>query len=177
MSAVPQIHDLMAEQTDLSMHGDRFWRLFVLRAYGVDQVRNQARCPFTTSLIKAHPEIQSATFSFLEGSKHIPAHRGPFRGVLRYHLGLVIAMNADGTSSNRMRIDGNMHELREGGDLLWDDTFTHEAWNDSGSVRAALLIDVARPHMPLFTALLTHLVLFAVGISVRIKGLDRVARV
>ena len=171
MGAVPQFHELMAEQEVLSMHGNLFWRLFVLRAYGVDHHANQAKCPFITSLFKTRSAIQSVTLSFLEGHKHIPAHRGPFRGVLRYHLGLVIAQNADGTPSNRMLIDGAMHGLHEGEDLLWDDTYVHEVWNDSDSVRAALLIDVIRPQMPLLPALVTRLVLLAVGIAVRVRGL------
>ena len=171
LGAVPQFHELMAEQQALSVHGNRFWRLFVLRAYGVDETRNQARLPFTTSLFKDRHEIKSVAVSFLEGHKHIPAHRGPFRGVMRYHLGLVIPSKADGSSSNRMRIDGVMHELNEGADLLWDDTYMHEVWNDSESVRAALLIDVMRPQMPLLPELLTRLVLLIVGLAVRVKSL------
>jgi aspartate beta-hydroxylase len=171
IGAVPQFHELMAEQKSLSGHGNRFWRLFVLRAYGVDLPDNQARLPLTTSLFKDRPEVQSVTLSFLEGHKHIPAHRGPFRGVLRYHLGLVIPPKADGSSSNRMRIDGVMYELHEGSDLLWDDTYMHEVWNDSELVRAALLIDVIRPQMPLLPKLLTRLVLLIVGLAVRVRGL------
>ena len=171
IGTVPHFHELMAEQESLSRHGDRFWRMFVLRAYGVDQRENQAKLPFTTSLFKDRPEIKSVTLSFLEGHKHIPAHRGPFRGILRYHLGLVIPARADGASSNRMRIDGVMHELHEGADLLWDDTYTHEVWNDSESVRAALLIDVVRSRMTLMPTLVTHLILLIVGVTVRIKGL------
>lgn len=173
IGAVPQFHELMAEQKSLSAHGNRFWRLFVLRAYGVDEIGNQARLPFTTSLFKDRREVASVTVSFLEGHKHIPPHRGPFRGVLRYHLGLVIPATADGSSSNRMRIDGVTHELHEGADLLWDDTYMHEVWNDSESVRAALLIDVIRPQMPLMPKLLTRLVLLIVGLAVRLKGWRR----
>jgi len=171
LGAVPQFHELMAEQESLSMHGNRFWRLFVLRAYGVDQRHNQAKCPFTTSLFKASPTIQSVSVSFLEAGKHIPAHRGPFRGVLRYHLGLVIPLNQDGTASNRMRIDGAMYTLGEGGELLWDDTYMHEAWNDSDSIRAALLLDIIRPQMPLLPRVVTRVVLLVVGMAVRIRGL------
>jgi aspartate beta-hydroxylase len=47
----------------------------------------------------------------------------------------------------------------------------HEVWNDSELVRAALLIDVIRPQMPLLPKLLTRLVLLIVGLAVRVRGL------
>ncbi len=165
---VPHFHDVMAEQKSLSAHGDRFWRLFILKAYGVDHAANLAKCPFTASLLDRE-SICSATISFLEGHKHIPAHRGPFRGVLRYHLGLVVARNADGSSTNRLRIDGKLYELNEGGELLWDDTYVHEAWNDADSVRAALLIDVPRSDLPPPLAWLNRLILRLVGLWIGMR--------
>jgi aspartate beta-hydroxylase len=85
LDAIPQFHEVMEEQAELSKYGGRFWRMFILRAYGADHRRNQALCPVLSRLLHAHPEVTSATFSILEGGKHIPAHRGPFRGILRYH--------------------------------------------------------------------------------------------
>ena len=38
----------------------------------------------------------SACLSFVAPGKHIPVHRGPFRGVLRFHLGLIVPPDADG---------------------------------------------------------------------------------
>jgi aspartate beta-hydroxylase len=168
MEAIPHFHDLMPAQRPLSEHGRKFWRLFVLKAYGVDHPANQARCPFTASLLESK-SIVSATISFLEGHKHIPAHRGPFRGVLRYHLGLVIPRNADGSSTNRLRIDGKLYELKEGGELLWDDTYLHEAWNDADCVRAVLLVDVARSDLPAPLSWLNRLIIRTVGMCIRVR--------
>ena len=170
MGAIPYFHDVMPEQRPLSEYGDKYWRLFILKAYGVNHPANQAKCPFTASLLK-HKSIHSVAISFLEGKKHIPAHRGPFRGVLRYHLGLVIPRNADGSSTNRLRIDGVLHELNEGKELLWDDTNVHEAWNDSESVRAVLLVDVARRDMPSSLSLLNNLIIFLLRLWIRIRYL------
>jgi aspartate beta-hydroxylase len=168
MDAVPHFHDLMPEQRPLSEHGKKYWRLFVLKAYGVDHPANQAKCPFTASLLESK-SIVSATLSFLEGHKHIPAHRGPFRGVLRYHLGLVIPRNADGSSTNRLRIDGKPYELKEGGELLWDDTYLHEAWNDADTVRACLLMDVARRDLPPMLDWINRVILRMVGMWIRVR--------
>jgi aspartate beta-hydroxylase len=170
VGSVPQFHELMEAQKPLSTHGDKYWRLFLLKAYGSNHRRNQTKCPFTASLLKQARSVQSATFSILEGRKHIPVHRGPFRGVLRYHLGLVIPARADGRSSNRLKIDGNVHELKEGGELLWDDTYPHEAWNDSESVRAVLMLDVIRPGMSLALRLVTSAIITLVRVWIVIKG-------
>ena len=173
MGAIPQFHEVMEQQAELSQHGGRFWRVFILRAYGADHHPHQARCPTLGRLLRAHPEVTSATFSILEAGKHIPAHRGPFRGILRYHLPLVIPPARGGRPSNRLRVDGETYALEEGRGILWDDTYEHEAWNDSGAVRAVLLLDVFRPEQPLGLRWLTRAIVFGVGLTWRLAGRGR----
>jgi aspartate beta-hydroxylase len=173
MDAIPEFHQLMAEQAALSEYGGRYWRLYVLRVYGADHRANQARCPALRRLLKAHPEVTSAAFSILEGGKHIPAHRGPFRGILRFHLPLVIPPSAADRPGNRLRVATTQHLLEEGRGILWDDTYEHEAWNDSPTPRAVLLLDVFRPEMPLGLRLLTWGVVAGVGLGWRVTGRGR----
>jgi aspartate beta-hydroxylase len=82
----------------------------------------------------------------------------------------VIPARADGTSSNRLKIDGNGYELREGAELLWDDTYPHEAWNDSEQVRAVLMLDVMRPGMSLPLRWVTLAIITLVRLWIMIKG-------
>lgn len=170
MGTIPEFHDLMAEQEALSRYGGRFWRLFVLRVYGAEHRPNQARCPVLRGLLRAHPEVTSAAFSILEGGKHIPAHRGPFRGILRYHLPLVIPPGSAGRPSNRLRVDAASYALEEGDGILWDDTYEHEAWNDAATPRAVLLLDVFRPELPWPLRVLTHGIVGGVGMAWRLTG-------
>ena len=51
---------------------------------------NCARCPETVRVLKSIPGMKSAMFSILAPRKHIPEHRGMYKGVLRYHLGLIV---------------------------------------------------------------------------------------
>jgi aspartate beta-hydroxylase len=173
MGSIPEFHELMAEQAALSGYGGRYWRLYVLRAYGADHRANLARCPVLGRLLRAHPEVTSAAFSILEGGKHIPAHRGPFRGILRYHLPLVIPPPVADRPSNRLRVAAADHFLAEGRGILWDDTYEHEAWNDSPAPRAVLLLDVFRPKMPWGLRLLTRGVVAGVGLGWRVTGRGR----
>ena len=48
----------------------------------------------------------------------------------------------------RLEVDGVDYRLADGDCLLWDDTYPHEAWNESDEVRVALLLDVWRRDMP-----------------------------
>ena len=55
----------------------------------------------------------------LSPGKHIPAHRGPYKGVLRYHLGLKIPEPREGC---RIRVGEEVRHWEEGASLLFDDT-------------------------------------------------------
>lgn len=170
LADVPRFHELMAQQAEISANDGRDWRMFVVKAYGVPMHKNMARCPALTALVDANPDVLSASLSFLAPHKHIPAHRGPFKGVIRYYLGLSIPLAADGRPATVLRIAGTDYRIGNGEYLLWDDTYTHEVWNRSDEVRIALLLDIRRRGMPFDMELLTRLLISAVRAAVRIKN-------
>jgi len=86
--------------------------------------------------------MKTAFFSILAPGKHIPAHRGPFKGVIRYHLGLLVPEPAERC---RIRVGTEIRHWREGESLVFDDTYEHEVWNDTSGRRAVLFLDVVRP--------------------------------
>lgn len=102
---------------------------------------------------------------------HVPAHRGPFRGVIRYYLGLSVPLAADGPPGAVLTVDGTEHRIGNGQSLLWDDTFVHEVRNDTGEVRIALLLDIRRRGMPPDMEVLSRLVIAAAGTAVRLPGI------
>jgi aspartate beta-hydroxylase len=144
--------------------------MFIMRAYGVDVPNNLARCPSIAALIKRRPEVMSCVLSFLAPGKHIPKHRGPFRGILRFHLMLTMPRTPDGDVAAVLEIDGKPYRLSDGDCLLWDDTFPHEVWNNSDEVRIALLLDVWRREMPMDMELLSRLVVGAVRLGMKWNG-------
>jgi aspartate beta-hydroxylase len=166
---VPRFHELMKQQEEISANDGRDWRTFVVKAYGTVVPPNLARCPVLAGLLEDHPEVVSATFSYLAPGKHIPVHRGPFRGVLRFHLGLSMPLNHHGDLGCTLWIDGKPHKLADGDSLLWDDTYPHEVLNDTQQVRVALLLDVFRPGMPADMAMLSSMVIGAIGAIARFK--------
>ncbi|HVZ27034.1 MAG TPA: aspartyl/asparaginyl beta-hydroxylase domain-containing protein [Rhizomicrobium sp.] len=166
---VPRFHEVMQQQREISANDGRDWRTFVTKAYGAPVSRNLKRCPVLARLLARYPEVVSATFSYLAPGKHIPLHRGPFRGVLRFHLGLSMPRDAQGNLGATLWIDGVPHLLADGECLLWDDTYPHEVLNATNDVRIALLLDVYRPDMPADMALLSSAVISAVGTIARFK--------
>ncbi|NIP29217.1 MAG: aspartyl/asparaginyl beta-hydroxylase domain-containing protein, partial [Candidatus Dadabacteria bacterium] len=65
---------------------DNNWKTYFLAGYGIESKENCKRCPETARILKKIPGMKTAFFSILSPKKHIPAHKGPFNGVLRYHL-------------------------------------------------------------------------------------------
>lgn len=171
MDQIPRFHELMSAQASISANDDRDWRMFVLKAYGVPVRRNMAKCPVLAGLIESAPEVLSATLSYLAPRKHIPEHRGPFRGILRFYLGLSVPTTDDGLPATVLTIDGIDYRLAEGESLLWDDTFPHEVRNNSDKLRIALLLDVRRQGMPLDMELLSRLLIGVVSAAVRVRRL------
>jgi aspartate beta-hydroxylase len=170
---VPRFHEIMPEQAAISANDARDWRMFILRAYGVEAPRNMAACPTLAGLVASCPDVLSASLSFLAPRKRIPAHRGPFRGVLRFYLVLAMPLAADGKPAAVLRIGDVEYRLAGGDTLLWDDTYEHEVWNTSNELRTALLLDIRRRDMPFDMALLARGVISLVRLAIRLRGLGQ----
>jgi aspartate beta-hydroxylase len=158
LSSVPRFHELMSAQTAISANDGHDWRVFVMKAYGYDVRANLERCPVTAGLVARCPSVLSASFSYLAPGKYIPPHRGPFRGIVRFHLGLSMPNGGDGRPGAILWVDGEEYRLRNGDTLLWDDTYTHKVLNSTDDVRVCLLLDVWRSEMPADMAALSHLI-------------------
>lgn len=170
LSHIPRFHDIMREQADISANDARDWRMYIMQAYGVRFARNLARCPTLAALVAQSPDVLTASFSFLAPGKHIPPHRGPFRGILRGYLVLSMPLGDDGRPAATLTVDGHAHRLRDGEFLLWDDTFEHEVRNASDDVRIVLLLDIRRRNMPGDLRLLSNAVIALVRLGIRLRS-------
>lgn len=170
---IPRFHEIMPQQAAISDNDARDWRMFILKAYGVEVPRNMAACPTLAALVASSPDVLSASLSFLAPWKRIPPHRGPFRGVLRFYLVLAMPTAADGRPAAVLRIEDAEHRLAGGDMLLWDDTYEHEVWNASNELRIALLLDIRRRDMPLDMVLLSRGVIALLRLGIRLHGLGR----
>ncbi len=139
---IPAFHEVSRRQEDIA---DTRWKTFFFKVYGHDIEESRALCPRTADALDRIPHMSTAMFSILQPGKHIPAHCGPHKGVLRYHLGLRVPATDGGCA---IRVGGETRAWDEGKSLVFDDTFEHEAWNRSDAPRVVLFVDFLRP-MPL----------------------------
>lgn len=140
---LPNFQDISVDQASIT--DDDGWKTFFFLGYGFRSDANCARCPQTAALIDAIPGVTTAFFSILSPHKRIPEHRGPWRGVLRYHLALQVPNPADQCG---ISVGGEVAHWEEGRSLLFDDGYDHHAWNDTDGVRVVLFVDVLRPLRP-----------------------------
>jgi beta-hydroxylase len=138
MAWLPGFEEIQAEQAALTT--DTRWKILPLFAYG--RWVNQTRCPVTCAVLEQIPQLQAAMFSILEPGKDIPPHRGPYSGVLRYHLGLQIP---EPPLLCGITVAGETRHWQEGQSLVFDDSHLHHAWNHSTEVRVVLFVDFERP--------------------------------
>jgi ornithine lipid ester-linked acyl 2-hydroxylase len=164
---LPNFQDISTDQLHLT--DDDRWKTYFFYGYGFKAEANCLRCPETTRLVENVPGMETAMFSILAPGKRIPPHDGPYKGVLRYHLGLLVPEPEDGVG---IRVGGEVAHWQEGASLVFDDTFEHMAWNDTDGTRVVLFLDVVRElREPMKT--INRLVIKAIGYSPFIQDARR----
>ena len=156
---IPNFQDISDAQKKLT-EGDQ-WKTYWLFAYDKKADENCARCPETVRVLQKIPGMKSAMFSILAPKKHIPEHRGLWKGVLRYHLGLVVP---EPKGSSRIRVGKDIRSWQEGKSMIFDDSHPHEVWNDCDSQRIVLFVDVERP-LPFPLSLVNRAIIWLIGRS------------
>ncbi|MGH9064960.1 MAG: aspartyl/asparaginyl beta-hydroxylase domain-containing protein [Acidimicrobiales bacterium] len=139
-SDLPNIQEITPDVGPLSV--DDQWKSFFFMGYGFRSEKARARCPRSAALLDQIPGLTTAFFSILMPGKHIDPHRGPYRGVVRYHLALRVP---EPPESCGIEVDGETRHWQEGKSLMFDDGYRHKAWNDSDEIRVVLFADVVRP--------------------------------
>ncbi len=138
--ALPNFQDISTDQ--YSITDDDRWKTFFFYGYGFTAGNNVDRCPETAKLLDQIPGLTTAMFSIFAPHKRIPPHGGPYKGVLRYHLALMVPEPADQCG---IRVGNDVRHWTEGKSLVFDDTWEHEAWNDTDGTRVVLFVDFKRP--------------------------------
>jgi aspartyl/asparaginyl beta-hydroxylase (cupin superfamily) len=141
--SIPRYHEIDRMQYPISGRVDpaKDWKVYPLNIMGVKPRAYCERCPRTTALLDTIPGLFEAFFSILEAGKSIPPHEGPYRGYLRYHLGLVVPEH----NPPSIRLRDQIYTWKEGESILFDDSWDHEVYNQCESDRVVLIVDIRRP--------------------------------
>eukprot|EP00941_MAST-03F_sp_MAST-3F-sp1_P002392 g2392.t1 len=121
------------------------WNVFYLHLHNVDFSSNRQRCPETVRLIESFGRSYGhAFFSAMAPKTHIVKHNGPTNKKLRVHLPLIVP-GKSGDCRLRAGAEDNTRAFEEGKAMIFDDSFEHEAWNDTDHCRINLIFDVWHP--------------------------------
>jgi len=137
---LPGFHELATDVASISK--DRGWKTFLLAGYGFKSEANIALCPNTWAVCQKIPGLITVMFSILEPGKHLPPHRGPYNGVLRLHLGLIVPEPREQLG---IRVEKDIYRWKEGEAVIFDDAYEHEAWNRTPHTRVVLFVDFRKP--------------------------------
>jgi ornithine lipid ester-linked acyl 2-hydroxylase len=157
--ALPNFQDISKDQLEIT--DDDRWKTFFLYGYGFEAKLGTEMCPRTAALMSQIPGMTTAMFSILSPRKHILDHRGPYKGVLRYHLGLIVPRDAQAC---RIRVGEDFRHWEQGESMIFDDTYNHEVWNDTDETRVVLFVDVLRP-LPEPESLINKMIVKAISYS------------
>lgn len=124
------------------LNNSKRWSTYFLLKNGKRIEEHLARCPRTAALLADAPLCEvpahapTAFFSVLAPRTRIPPHTGVTNTRLIVHLPLIVPPGC------RYRVGAERREWREGSAWVFDDTFEHEAVNDSDEPRVLLIFDV-----------------------------------
>jgi ornithine lipid ester-linked acyl 2-hydroxylase len=137
---LPGCHEISSDVATISR--DRGWKTFLLAGYGFKSDANIRLCPNTWAACRKIPGLITVMFSILEPGKHLPPHRGPYNGVLRLHLGLIVPEPREQLG---IRVEHEIYRWKEGEAVVFDDAYEHEAWNLTPYTRVVLFVDFRKP--------------------------------
>ncbi|WP_337267648.1 aspartyl/asparaginyl beta-hydroxylase domain-containing protein [Oryzifoliimicrobium ureilyticus] len=138
---LPSFQDISTDVKTIST--DNGWKTFFLLGFGVKSEQNIKACPATWNAVQKIPGLKTAMFSIFEPGKHLPAHRGPYNGVLRLHLGMIVPEHQGDEIA--IRVKDKICHWQEGKVLIFDDAYEHEAWNHTDKTRVVLFVDFVKP--------------------------------
>lgn len=139
---VREVAGVEAEADRPAVGSTQEWRNYILYHRGHWMDWNCRQCPTTADAVRQIPGLNFAFLSILEPGGHIARHRGPNRGALRYHLGVMIP---DPPESCTIEINGVERHWHENEALMFDLSSEHEVWNCSGEARVLLMCEVNAP--------------------------------
>ena len=131
-----------------SLNRSPAWSAYHLYRHGERVDAHCARCPKTVALLESLPLMRipdhspEILFSVLKPRTHIPPHTGVINGRLTVHLPLIVPGNC-----GALRAGDEQRPWRIGECLVFDDSFVHEAWNDSNQTRVVLILDAWNPQL------------------------------
>jgi aspartyl/asparaginyl beta-hydroxylase (cupin superfamily) len=151
-----EIMSRISERSYINSTKKPAWRLFPLILNG-KIIRNDDLCHNTLSILNNYKKhIVNAGFSLLEVGCHIGMHKDYDKSFYRLHIPLLIPKNnsnfdtfiSESTAKNNnlavLQVENDYRVWKEDDYFILDDTYDHDAWNNTDEPRVVLLVDIKR---------------------------------
>jgi beta-hydroxylase len=135
------VHGAAGADIAFSSFYRRGWTSFYIKWYGHPLPSAARLCPKSAALLESVPTVRGALFANLPAGAFLGRHRDPFAGFVRYHLGL----DTPNSDACWISVDGERRSWRDGEVMIFDETYVHEAANETSKDRLILFCDVERP--------------------------------
>lgn len=139
--------DRLAEQFLRSDRGPARWNGYYFYRHGQRNETNARRCPATQAAIDRLPLCRvgghgpEVLFSTLSPGTHLLPHHGVTNARVTCHLPLIVPPDCV------LRVADEEHHWRVGEVVAFDDTYAHEALNNSDRTRVVMIFDVWHPDL------------------------------
>ncbi|MBQ0959465.1 aspartyl/asparaginyl beta-hydroxylase domain-containing protein [Ideonella sp. 4Y11] len=123
------------------------WDGYYFYRHGLRNEGNAAACPVTAAAIDQLPLSRvtghgpEVLFSILGPGTHLLPHYGVTNARLVGHLPLIVPEHC------ALNVAGTDHAWKEGEVVVFDDTYSHEAWNRSDQIRVVMIFDLWHPDL------------------------------
>ena len=148
ISGRPYLDNNIDPESNLShLAGSSQWTAFDLYKDGTPNKDKLHNFPKTQELLSKLPlyginhNPYEIFFSLLKPKQHIKAHYGLSNHSLTVHLPLIVPDKC------KLRVDDTWHNWEEGKLVIFDDTFDHEAINESEQERVVLIFSIWHPEL------------------------------
>ena len=119
--------------------GKNSWKIFGLYLQKKPIEKNRILCPKTMQFLDKIPGIINAGFSCLEPNVKTSLHKGYNDKIVRVHIPMIIPKG-----DTAIKINNTIIQWSENDFFIFDDTFYHQAWNNTKKYRIVLLIDILK---------------------------------
>lgn len=142
----PYVSDDVTQQNWAALRGKMDWSALYLH-FNAAVTDEAALFPETLKALEAAPLVKrngvplETFFSRLQPGAHIPPHTGLTNSRLTVHLPLIVPEDCE------IRVGADRHTWTEGKITAFDDSYEHEAWNQSDKDRVVLIFETHHPDL------------------------------
>lgn len=127
---------IYAHTTSEMLKKDNNYKYINFKIFNKDYPDNINVFPTIKKFLNQFNNIRTCFFSIMKKNKIIPYHRGPYSGVLRYHLPVIV------TNPKKCYIEVMGTKLFYDKSFIFDDTYPHKFVKLDDSLRVVLICDV-----------------------------------